>query len=79
MRGRQRRNECVILLKAQQSRSLEQNRANGLRRLQDIITQATHTSTPRRLTRPTRSSQRKRLDPKNTHGVHEALQGRVVM
>lgn len=71
--------EGIIILKAQQSRSLEQNRADGLRRLQDIITQAAHTPTPRRPTRPTRSSQRKRLDSKNTHGVQKALRGRVVV
>lgn len=72
-------NEGVIILKAQQSRSLEQNRADGLQRLQDIITQAAHTPTPRRPTRPTRSSQRKRLDSKNTHGVQKALRGRVLV
>jgi ribosome-associated protein len=69
----------VIILKAQQSRSLEQNRVDGLARLQTIIDQAAFTPTPRRPTRPTRSSQRKRLDSKNSHGLQKVLRGKVVI
>lgn len=71
--------EGVIILKAQQSRSLEQNRVDGLARLQTIIDQAAFIPTPRRATRPTRSSQRKRLDSKNSHGLQKALRGKVVI
>jgi ribosome-associated protein len=71
--------EGVIILKAQQSRSLEQNRMDGLARLQTIIDQAAFIPTPRRPTRPTRSSQRKRLDSKNSHGLQKALRGKVVI
>lgn len=71
--------EGVIILKAQQSRSLEQNRVDGLARLQTIIDQAAYIPTPRRPTRPTRSSQRKRLDSKNSHGLQKALRGKVVI
>jgi ribosome-associated protein len=71
--------EGVIILKAQQSRSLEQNRVDGLARLQTIIDQAAFIPTPRRPTRPTRSSQRKRLDSKNSHGLQKALRGKVVI
>ena len=68
----------VIILKAQQSRSLEQNRADGLRRLQEIVDKAAAIPTVRRATRPTRSSQRRRLDSKSNHGVQKALRGKVV-
>lgn len=71
--------EGVIILKAQQSRSLEQNRVDGFARLQTIIDQAAFIPTPRRPTRPTRSSQRKRLDSKNSHGLQKALRGKVVI
>lgn len=71
--------EGVIILKAQQSRSLEQNRIEGLARLQVIIDQAAFIPTPRRPTRPTRSSQRKRLDSKNNHGLQKALRAKVVI
>lgn len=69
----------VIILKAQQSRSLEQNRADGLRRLQEIVDKAAAIPTVRRATRPTRSSQRRRLDSKSNHGVQKALRGKVVV
>jgi ribosome-associated protein len=70
--------EGVIILKAQQSRSLEQNRADGLRRLQEIVDKAAAIPTVRRATRPTRSSQRRRLDSKSNHSVQKALRGKVV-
>jgi ribosome-associated protein len=71
--------EGVIILKAQQSRSQEQNRADGLRRLQEIIDKAALLPTVRRATRPTRSSQRKRLDNKSTHGIQKGLRRKVLV
>jgi ribosome-associated protein len=67
----------VIVLKAQQSRSLEQNKEEALRRLQDIIDSITVLPTPRRATKPTRGSQRRRLDSKSTHGQQKQLRGKV--
>jgi ribosome-associated protein len=67
----------VIVLKAQQSRSLEQNKEDALRRLQEIVDRAAVLPTPRRATRPTRSSQRKRLDEKTRSGQTKALRGKV--
>ncbi|MFZ6801005.1 alternative ribosome rescue aminoacyl-tRNA hydrolase ArfB [Undibacterium sp. Di24W] len=69
--------EGVIILKAQQSRSQEQNRNDGLQRLQEIIAKAAILPKIRRATRPTRSSQRKRLDSKSTHGMRKELRGKV--
>jgi ribosome-associated protein len=67
----------VLVLKAQQSRSLEQNKADALARLQVLIDAAAVVPVQRRATRPTRSSQRRRLDEKTRSGQVKALRGRV--
>ena len=67
----------VLVLKAQQSRSLEQNKADALARLQVLIDAAAVVPVMRRATRPTRSSQRRRLDEKTRSGQVKALRGRV--
>ncbi len=67
----------VIVLKAQQSRSLEQNKEDALRRLQEIVDSVAVLPTIRRATKPTRSSQRKRLDSKTKSGQVKALRGKV--
>jgi ribosome-associated protein len=68
----------VIVLKAQQSRSLEQNKEDGLRRLQEIVDGVAVLPAVRRATRPTRGSQRRRLDSKTRSGVTKALRAKVV-
>ena len=67
----------VLVLKAQQSRSLEQNKADALARLQALVDAAAVVPVLRRATRPTRSSQRRRLDGKTKDGQVKALRGRV--
>jgi ribosome-associated protein len=67
----------IIVLKAQQSRSLEQNKEEALRRLQEIVDGVAVLPTIRRATKPTRSSQRKRLDSKTKSGQVKALRGKV--
>jgi ribosome-associated protein len=67
----------VIVLKAQQSRSLEQNKEDALRRLQALVDQAAVVPTVRRPTRPTRGSQLRRLDAKTRSGQTKALRGKV--
>ena len=67
----------VIVLKAQQSRSLEQNKEDALRRLQELVDSIAILPAPRRPTRPTRSSQRKRLDGKSSRGLQKQLRGKV--
>jgi len=59
--------EGVLIIKAQQYRTLEQNRQNALDRLLQLIKDATTIEKARRPTRPTRSSQRKRMDTKTKH------------
>jgi ribosome-associated protein len=67
----------VVVLKAQQSRSLEQNKEDALRRLQELVDSVAVPPALRRPTRPTRGSQRKRLDSKTTRGQTKALRGKV--
>jgi ribosome-associated protein len=69
--------EGVVVLKAQQSRSLEANKEDALRRLQEMVDQASVVQAVRRPTKPTRSSQRRRLDEKNRSGQVKALRGKV--
>lgn len=67
----------VVVLKAQQSRSLEQNKEDALRRLQALVDLAAEVPVVRRPTRPTRGSQRRRLDEKTRSGQVKALRGKV--
>jgi ribosome-associated protein len=67
----------VVVLKAQQSRSQEANREEALRRLQELVDSVAVLPTVRRPTKPTRSSQRKRLDGKAKDGERKQLRGKV--
>ncbi|KFI06948.1 alternative ribosome rescue aminoacyl-tRNA hydrolase ArfB [Massilia sp. BSC265] len=67
----------VIVLKAQASRSLEQNKLDALQRLQALVDQASTVPEIRRPTRPTRGSQLRRLDAKARSGRVKALRGKV--
>jgi ribosome-associated protein len=69
--------EGVVVLKAQQSRSLEQNKEDALRRLQALVDKAAEVPLVRRATRPTRASQRRRLDAKTRSGQVKAMRGKV--
>ena len=67
----------VVVIKAQQYRSLERNSFAALARLRDLIALATFIPRQRRATKPTRSSQKRRVDSKILHGKVKALRGRV--
>lgn len=77
MRDTRLTREGVLVLKAQQSRSLEQNKEDALQRLQALVDAAAVVQTVRRPTKPTRGSQRRRLDEKTRSGQIKALRGRV--
>lgn len=68
----------VIVIKAQEHRSQEQNREEALQRLQELIRQAVARPKPRKASKPTRSSQRKRLDRKTKHSQIKAMRGKVL-
>src|SRR5881394_4615215 len=66
----------VVVIKAQQHRSLEMNRAEALARLNALVAAAAHIPKARRATRPTRSSQRRRVEGKKLRGRIKALRRR---
>lgn len=66
----------VIVIKAQTARTQERNRAEALARLQALVDAAAHVDPPRRPTKPTRASQRRRLDHKAQRGAIKAGRGR---
>jgi ribosome-associated protein len=69
--------EGVIVIKAQQHRSLEKNRAEALARLQALVAAAATLPRLRRATRPTLASERRRIESKLRRGQVKALRGRV--
>ncbi len=69
--------EGVIVIKAQQYRTQEQNREDALNRLAELIRNAVKVEKARRPTKPTRSSQRKRLDKKKQRGNVKSMRGKV--
>lgn len=70
--------EGVIVIKAQEHRTQEQNREEALQRLQDLVKSAIALPKPRKKSKPTRSSQRKRLDSKTKRSQIKTLRGKVV-
>ncbi len=69
--------EGVVVIKAQQFRTQEKNRLDALERLRELIKSVTRVQKARRATKPTRSSQRKRMDKKTKHGKTKSMRGRV--
>ena len=67
----------VVVIKAQTQRSLPQNRAEALARLHELIAQAAHVPRTRHATKPTRASQRRRVEGKVQRGQTKALRGKV--
>ncbi|MGB3312114.1 MAG: alternative ribosome rescue aminoacyl-tRNA hydrolase ArfB [Nodosilinea sp.] len=67
----------VIIIKAQQHRTQEQNKADALNRLKDLIRSVTVTPKKRKLTKPSKSAQRKRLDRKTKRSQLKAQRGNV--
>ena len=69
--------EGVVVIKAQQFRSLERNTFAALERLRELIAQAAFIPRLRRATKPTRNSQKRRVDSKVLRGKVKAQRGRV--
>lgn len=65
----------VIVITARRSRSQEENRAEALARLIDLIRAAAAPVVPRRATRPTLASRRRRLDAKRRRSTTKDLRG----
>ena len=69
----------VIVIKGQQFRTQLKNRDDALSRLAELIRSVTVEKKPRRATRPSKSSQQKRVDSKKKQGQTKALRRRVDM
>jgi len=67
----------VVVIKAQDHRSLPRNQADALARLRALIEAAAEVPKARRATRPTRASQRRRVEGKVQRGAVKALRGKV--
>jgi ribosome-associated protein len=74
--GRRMTDAGVIVITANRFRTQERNRADALERLVSLIAQATHAPKPRRPTRPTLASKRRRLDTKRRRAEVKSLRGR---
>ncbi len=67
----------IIVIKAQQFRSLEQNKADALQRLKLLIARALHKNKKRIPTRPSRASKAKRLDTKQHQSRRKSLRRKI--
>ncbi len=67
----------VIIIKAQQYRTQEKNRADALERLALLIRRAIHTPRNRKPTRPSVAAKRKRVDKKTERGKVKSLRKKV--
>ncbi|AMR67570.1 alternative ribosome rescue aminoacyl-tRNA hydrolase ArfB [Aquipseudomonas alcaligenes] len=67
----------VVIIKAQQYRTQEQNRADALERLAELIRSAGKTEKARRPTKPTLGSKKRRLDGKSRRATVKAGRGKV--
>ena len=70
--------EGVIVIKAQEHRSQEQNREEALERLKQLILNAVILPQIRKPTKPTRNSQKKRLDSKTKRGQIKSMRRQVI-
>jgi ribosome-associated protein len=71
--GRRLTGEGVLVLTAHRHRTRERNRADALERLIGLIRDAAVPPVPRRPTRPTTASKRRRLEAKKHHGRNKQL------
>ncbi|HSV47669.1 MAG TPA: alternative ribosome rescue aminoacyl-tRNA hydrolase ArfB [Ramlibacter sp.] len=67
----------VLVIKAQQYRSQDMNRADAMARLQELVDSVAQAPRERRATRPTRASKRRRMEEKRLRGEVKLLRARV--
>ena len=70
--------EGVLVLKAQSHRTQDMNRLDAFSRLHELVNSVAVAPVPRRATRPTRASVRRRLDGKAQRAETKTLRARVV-
>ncbi len=67
----------IVVIKSQRYRSQEKNREEAVNRLGELIRSAAVTRKKRKPTKPTRGSQRRRMEKKTKHGRLKTLRGKV--
>ncbi len=70
--------EGVLVIKAQRHRSQDLNRRDAFERLNALVAHAAEVPTPRKATRPTRASKRRRLEAKGVRAEVKAGRAKVV-
>ncbi len=77
-RGDQRiTREGVVVIKSQQHRSLEMNRADAIARLHALVAAAAHVPKKRRATKPSRGARERRMEGKRIRGQVKAQRRKV--
>lgn len=71
--GRRLTQDGVLVLVAQGQRSQLRNREDALARLVALVREAAHPPAPRKKTRPSKASKRRRVDDKKRHGAVKSL------
>jgi ribosome-associated protein len=67
----------LVVIKAQSHRTQEMNLQDAMQRLHDLIAQAAHIPKARKATKPTRASQKRRVEGKKRDGATKALRRKV--
>ena len=73
--GRRLTDDGVLVIVAQRFRTQERNRADARERLAALVAEAAVPPTPRRPTRPTLASKKRRLEEKTKRGATKRLRG----
>ena len=77
--GKRLTRDGILVITAQSHRTQERNRADALERLIELIREAAVRPVPRRETKPTKASRKRRLDAKTRRGNIKAMRGKADM
>ncbi|MFT5276566.1 MAG: ribosome-associated protein [Glaciecola sp.] len=69
--------EGVLVIRAQNHRTQEQNKRDAIKRLVEVLREYSYEKPIRRATKPSRSSQRKRMDSKTKSGQQKQLRKKI--
>ncbi|PWK50715.1 alternative ribosome rescue aminoacyl-tRNA hydrolase ArfB [Pleionea mediterranea] len=67
----------VLVIKAQKFRTQEKNKEDAINRMVGLIKESVKVEKKRKKTKPSKSSQRKRIESKKKHGQNKRLRGKV--
>ena len=69
--------EGIVVIKAQSHRTQERNRADALKRLNDLIASVCKSPTKRRPTKPSKAARTRRIESKTRHGKLKSMRKKV--